>query len=169
MVLAGADILASDVFITRYIRKQATEAVTSSVTLQDDDELMVALAIGNWHVRLIASANSGSSTPNIKIAWTFSGTATTQRHVLGPGLATTDNTANTTAAGSGIMRQTAHGLTTAIPYGLTTSASIREDILLEVTVAGTLQLQWAQNTSNATATNVTGASFLLIDKLEAPS
>lgn len=157
--LANADVFA---------RKTADETVTSSTTLQDDDHLTMALGVGTYVVQAMYHV-SGAAAGDVKVAWAFSGTATASyRGGQGPGVSTTDATAAAAAATTvGVVRAAAAGGTTAaitssVPYGVdgTNWSHIQELGLMVVTVAGTLKVQWAQNTSNATGTIMRTGSWL---------
>jgi hypothetical protein len=129
--------------------KDVSETVTSSTTLQDDDELSVVLGIGTWQVEAVLHA-TGASGGDIKIAWTFSGTqGSPGKWCLGPQLGTTDAFATS-------AKMTTAGFSTAVAYGTdgTEESAILEKMLCEVTASGTLQLQWAQNASSGTATTL---------------
>jgi len=127
--------------------KVADEIVNNSTTFQDDDELFFTLEAnavyeGNLHVVY----NSGT-TPDLK--WQFtkpSGATQTDWSFLGY------STASALTYGTGGESATAGGLggkTTADAYGLITTTN-----------AGTLRLQWAQNTANASNTTIYAGSYL---------
>jgi hypothetical protein len=155
---------------TTYIKqKTVTQSVTNSITLVDDSELQVNLDVGLYRVELNMIATSAVTTPDIQVMWTFSGTATSQRQVIGPGPGNNDVTGSTTTAGSGIIRSSSHNLGTAVRYGVDGNATsmITEDILFTVTVAGVLKLQWAQAVANATSTNVPSGARIYVTPLTA--
>lgn len=161
--LAGEVVLAEDIVVPGFILKGTTEAApVSSTTPQNDDELFVTLPVGRWRVEFIGHASSASTTPDIAISWTFSGTlATSSRDGLGPAAGMTDPRAATT------FRSSAQGIGTQATYGVDPAAttSIREDLFLDVSVAGVLNLQFSQGTSNATAVNLTSGSKLYVTSL----
>lgn len=165
MVLAGEKVRASDIRTVRVISKAGTESVTSSTTLQDDDDLVVALEAGkSYRVTLILTVSSGGAeAADIKVAWSFTGTATKAvRSLFGPETAMTDATAT-------LMRWSATALTSSVTYGIDAGAAtaIVEDVVLEdLTVAGTLQLQWAQNSSSGTATTLSNSSRIIVEQVD---
>lgn len=165
--VAGQLIRASDVVRTEYIYKPSAQSVTSSTTVANDVDLVVALDVGQWRVELIGNYTGiASGAGDIKTAWTFSGTLGSQfgRYGTGPD-------PGSTGATSTSISSTARALATAIIYGTidTPTAVFKEDLFLDVQVAGTLQLQWAQGTSAATATNLTAGSRLFITSIVANS
>jgi len=169
-VLAGDDVLASDIWRTRYVYKSASEAVTSSTVLQNDNELFIALPLGQFRVETFLSVTGQNSTTlgGISMAWTNTGTMTgLTRACMGPAFgAIAQTTAN---LGADSSRWTTHGLTTPVAYGGlgTATAIVHEDLLVDVTIAGTLTLQWAQRASTGTATNVGVGSRLMVTQVEA--
>jgi hypothetical protein len=161
MVLAGDVVKASDIYAPSFISKSATETVTSSSTYQNDDDFIVALGVGTWRVQLFAHV-SGAAAADIKVRWNFSGSVSaTGRACIGPQSGTTDATVTT-------MRAAGHGFASDIVYGLdgTNTTIVHEDVFLTVTAPGTLTLQWAQNTGNATGTAMSTSSRMYIDELE---
>lgn len=155
---AGDDIDASHINDRTmfYIAKAGAESVTSSTTYQDDDDLAVTLPVGVWRVQVFLSA-SGLSAAGLKTQWTTTGTITgIGRLCHGP--------AETATPASGDARMVSTGLGNSMIYGLT-SAGVYEDLLVEVTVSGVLQLQWAQNASNGTATTLSTASRMFITQV----
>lgn len=130
-------------------RKASTEAVNNSTVLQNDDELLwaVAASVIYWFEATIQYFST--SVADIKIQWTL-------------------------PAGA-IMRWSAIGVDTALafkcPSALTESSvqsfggdstarviEIRGTVIVSTT-AGNLRLQWAQNTAEATNTQVIDNSF----------
>jgi hypothetical protein len=157
MVLAGAKARASDIKPVNAKSKAATETVTASTTFQDDDDLFIELeAEKSYRVQLFLTVSSGGDeAADIKVTYTFDGTATkSSRTILGPALGATSAIDTT-------VRLSATGLTSSAAYGIDAglAVAIIEDLLLEdLTVAGTLQMQWAQSTSNATGTTLSNTS-----------
>jgi hypothetical protein len=158
--------LSGDPSTPTMMRKAATQTVTSSIVLVNDDDLTVDLEPGAYRVELFAhgSSTNAADTSDIRLAWTFSGTVTAARTCIGPGPVSGNITGDDTTAQTGVMRSSGHAITTSVIYGLTqdASAGIHEDISMEVTAAGTLQLQFAQGTSNATASSLTTASRMYV-------
>ena len=144
-------------------RKLTSQAVTSSTTLVNDTDLAWLLSPGAYRIELFAHASSPSDVPDLRSAWAFSGTlAGNGRSVMGPGVNTT--AAEGQSAGS-VSRSSGHGFATAVQIGLDAGLAasvLHEDLLVTVTVAGTLQWQWAQGTSNANATTVSTASRMYV-------
>lgn len=140
-----------------YVYKASAETVTSSTTLQDDDELFVTLPVGVWQITVILSVQ-GAAAGDFKMSYTFTGgtTGTPGRIVLGPAAATTDSTATT-------VRATQNGTGTAIAYGVDAAlaSAIREEMLYQVASEGVLTVQWAQNASSGTATTVNAGSRIV--------
>lgn len=148
MVLAGERIRAGDFAGKTYVRKGTTESVTSSTTVQNDDQLVVALAVGTWEVEFFLAV-TGASGGDVRTAYTNTGTMSFLGRFCSGAGATTGDIAD------GTLQSTVRSITTEVVYGLTSTTTqmfIRERILVEVTVAGNLQLQWAQGTSSGTAT-----------------
>lgn len=162
--LAGETALASDLSRVRVIKKAAGESVTSSTTIQDDDDFVVTLDAGKvYRIELYASI-SGATGGDFRVAWGVTGGVAqyTGRHVQAAATATTD-TLNTS------IRTSVHNLSTEIIAGTeATGGSHQESFLVETFTAGasgTLRLRWAQGTSNATATTLGTSSFMVITEV----
>lgn len=161
--VAGQLIRASDIVHTEFIYKAVTQGVTSSTVLVNDNDFLVTLPVGQSRVEFIGNS-TGISTGagDLKIAWTFSGTLGTSfgRYGTGPAPGSVDPT-NTSVS------STARSLATTIIYGTidTPTVGFKEDLYLDVTVAGVLQLQFAQGTSAATASNMSAGSRMFITTL----
>lgn len=164
---AGDLVRAVDIPVTEYINKSGSESVTSSTVLQSDDHLTTSLAVGQWRIQTYLTA-TGAAAGDIRVAWTNTGTmSATGRACFGPGSANTD----VTGAANNAHRDTANTLTANVIYGTdgSNSSAINEDLLIDVTVAGTLTLQWAQGTSSGTATTLSTSSRMYITPVEAAS
>lgn len=135
----------------RAARKTVAESVTSSTSMQNDDELLVAFEAGGAAYLLDAVVfYSASATGDIKFGLAVgAGTLGGRWSItsLDPAAGTTrlDSaaaTATLTAGGDGTIR----------------AAVIRGVIV--PTAAANLRLQWAQNVSDVTATQVAPSSYL---------
>jgi hypothetical protein len=134
---------------TSFVKKTATESVTNSTTLQNDDELVlpvVANAVYKVELALIFDGVSGSG--GLKMAWTAP---------AGASMAWGDvNFAAAQSPGTTVSRNTGGAGVNVIQtvWGTLTTAG----------TAGSLQLQWAQVTANGTATRVFPGSYLEIER-----
>lgn len=155
--LVTADLLTS--MLPQTYTKASSTARTSTTTLADDPDLAgIALAVGTYHVKLLIRWTAAGATPDLKTRWGFTGTwNNTSRLTIGPGLT---NTAAATAvtptrfADAATNADSAYGGLSG-PYATTEEAY---DVV--VTVAGSMSLQWAQNTSDPAAITVNaGSSF----------
>lgn len=151
-----------------YIIKLATETVTNSVTLQDDDELKVTLVAGRTYLIQLRAICGVTAAQDIKMAWLRTGTLNHAgaRMCTGPSINTTDVSGTAPAATTvGVIRRSGgHSLTTAVNYGLdgTSTAAIEETFIIQVDVTGVLTLQWAQNTAAAaTSATVIAGSYII--------
>lgn len=141
-----------------FVIKKAANENSTSTTLQDDDDLAAALAVGLWRVEIALTA-TGATGNDIKTAWSNTGTMTIVRSCIGPNL-------STTSTDDGGILSKAVTSTSSVSYGLTSGNHyIREELYCDVTVAGTLQLQWAQNTATGTTT-LSSSSRMFITQLE---
>lgn len=163
--LAGGIVDVTDFPRMRYIRKSANESVTSSTTMQDDNDLAGIVLAANQVYRVdFFPAVTGAAAGDVKFAWTVSGTVAGlgTRNCLASTIGTTDH-ANTT------VRISRHNLTTQVAYGLdgSTTGMIWETFLVDGgSLGGTLTLQWAQSTSNATATQLSTSTYMTIQEVE---
>lgn len=133
------------------VTKTATETVTASMVLQNDDALKFAmLANTTYRFRATLHATSTSTAPDIRVS------------INGPAAATL------IAWGAHQLTNLAAGVSSNA-YGATLAAQITSTapaiVVIEGTIqnganAGDLQVQWAQNTSDAAATNVLKGSYL---------
>lgn len=153
---AGQKLRASDLnnFLPIMARATADTSKTSNTTLGNVTGLAVAVAASTEYALDGYLAYTGNSTGDIKFAWTIPTGLTghwgiSSDDTTTPGdLKTSIATAYTTVitAGGGSLNATVKG------YMLTSNA-------------GTLQLQFAQNTSDGTATVVKAGSWIRLTKL----
>jgi hypothetical protein len=141
------------------IVKTTNESRTLSTTLSADSALQAVLGVGVRYVKCIVFLQTANATMDYRYASAFTGgtaavIAAYRRHTNAGATAGTDNE-NTLA------------LTTQIPstaVAATTSgiAKVEIEMLLDVTVSGTWQFQWCQNTSDAGALTVLRGSNIYI-------
>lgn len=160
--LAGDPVYSTDITRPLYIRKSANQSVTSSTVKVADADFVIALPIGVFRIETVLAA-TGADAGGVSINWAFTGTtASSNRIGIGPG------TSSTTYDNHETLVSSAKAITSSIAYGTDAGGAvgIREDLHLEISVTGTLTMQWAQNVSNATATTLTGSSRMIITQLE---
>jgi hypothetical protein len=142
-----------------YAWKTASESVTSSTALQDDDELALPVEPFSVYLLLACYSVSGPTGADIKISFTVPTGAQGRRHNLGLSTPATSTTGNS--------RISVHGLTNTATYGTTSTpvSIIEEGVIGTEALGGVLQAQWAQVTSNATATVVEASSFMRLQRV----
>lgn len=135
------------------VMKASTETVNNSATLQNDDELLLAVAANTTYRFLARLLFTSPTTPDIKFGFTYpaGATATYTLHGIAPGgsFAAFHQTETTISAQEGTGSASACTM-----IGTWTISSS----------AGTVQLQWAQNTANASNTQILPGSFLELVK-----
>jgi len=142
------------------VRKTSNESVVSSTVLQNDDVLLFAVAANEiWLVQLILLWDSGN-TGDLKWAFTWPAGATAHVTCVSPvaGAGVTGlsyQTTITSGTGSSLEQlQAGTGIVTKF-----------DGVLINGGTAGNLQFQWAQSTSDGTATIVKANSTLWAVKL----
>lgn len=143
--------------------KTASLDRASTTTLADDPDLTLTLAASATYEVTFRLYYAALDAAKFKTAWTVPSGASGFRSAVGAGTASTDATAATTS------RFGAHNFTTAITYGTRNHATnlcfAMETAVLTTSSSGTLALQWAQDTSNATATRLAAGSFLRVKRI----
>lgn len=151
-------LLASDVRAAMPVQaiKSADEGVTSSTTLQPDDELALALLAGvEYRLSGLIILTGAAAAGGAAIAFTWPGGVTVEW--TGWGLA---------VAGGPNDNAVRNSSGTSSPFGTsgaTLVPAVIEGTILPASTAFTLQLQFAQSASNATATVVKAGSRLRAD------
>lgn len=145
--------------------KYYDETVTSSTTLQNDDELFVKLPSNSlFEVQLVAIYSSTSSTPDIKFDWSASG----DYHVYNGGRVYITNYSDASDWTDLPLHMNNYALTSSVVTGTLVSGEYPhfERIIIKTGDGGcTLQLRWAQNTSDGTAVQVDKGSYIIVYKL----
>jgi hypothetical protein len=163
------DATTFDQMVPNIVTKVATNSIVSNVTLANDSELTgIALGIGTWEIEVMLWATGvAAGASNLKTGWAFTGTltGTPNRALVGPAAT---NTAVPTAITLMNMSTAAYNSTTQI-YGLgsATVPAVALEICpnFVVSVAGTLSIQVAQGTSNATATVIQPGSRVKVRQI----
>ncbi len=134
--------------------KTSDESVTSSTTLQDDDDLTVTLAANTtYRIEMLVIVVTASGTPGLKMAM---------------------NEPDGTYGISGTYSEGISGTTLSMATGLTEITGIGSSYPVYISLDGVAQtggtggaftFQWAQNTSNATAVYVKAGSWIKATKL----
>lgn len=132
------------------VRKTSDETVNNSAALQNDDDLLMALAANEVWAFEAYLIYTTPATPDIKFAFTVPAGATLQW-----GTVAYDS--------AGVLVQvdvSASGTSKDFVDGTSYSIFI-QGVVLNGANAGNLQLQWAQNTMNASNTKVLTGSYLI--------
>ena len=152
-VLAAADV--NNWFVPLVAYKTSNQSVTSSTTLVNDNALSLAVAANAVYRMELGMTYTADTAGDIKIAWTTPASSTIAQAVC-MGLSTTAATSSDDFT---------VGASSAPPFGGigagSPAATLYIFIFTTAGTAGTLQLQWAQNTSSATATTVQTGSYLI--------
>lgn len=133
------------------VTKGSNESVTSSTTVQNDDELLFTATDGTGYAVdfCLVYANAAGTNPDIK--FDLGEDSTTRGSFIVDYLSTAD-TATSTAV---VANQTA-----TIAAGTTTTKRVAQGWGWHTGAGGTFRIRWAQNSSNGTATIVYAGSYL---------
>lgn len=137
----------------------------SNTTLADVTGMAKYLTVGTWSVDVhLALTTTTPAAADAKTGFTFSGSVVAANQFI-QGNATT----TTDVGDSGHIRSTVHNLTTAVSHGAdgSTAAYVHIHLFLIVDAPGTLQLQFAQNTSNGTQSGLSTASHMIAQQIGA--
>lgn len=158
-VAAGQKILAdhNNDLVPIFARKTVTETVNNSAALQNDDALFVSVAANTvYHFEGRITHNSGT-TPDFKADWTYPAGLTMAYSRLGVGLA---------GGGNVHLLFVSDQTTVILDDGFAADRSFMMwGLVIVAGTAGTLQFRWAQNTANASNTNVLAGSYLKLTKV----
>ncbi|MGW7424431.1 hypothetical protein ACWGJB_31120 [Streptomyces sp. NPDC054813] len=145
------------------IYKQNDFTMTSTTTFASDPELQMTLAANSTYRVEFYLHYAALDAARLKTQWLVPASASGNRSALGPDLG--QILSSTSSGGTG--RFGVHTFTTAVTYGTRDSASSQCVAIEEGTVTtgasgGTLAIQAAQATSNATASKIAAGSFMRV-------
>lgn len=132
---------------------------TSTASPADDPDLQFDLAANAVYLVEFFLYYSAISAAGFLTVWRIPDGAAGNKGIQGPGSSATASDANNISMRSGV-----HGLTTLnVAYGTRNSATNQcfayEESSLATQSAGTVAIQWSQNSSNATATRLAQNSW----------
>lgn len=145
-----------------FVVKKVLESVTSSDVLQDDDVLTFTLAKATtFQITLSLHAESASGTPDLKFTFTYSQVASSiSVHCNGLDL----NAANPQEFDLEFLGdEKVLILTAGVHYPLDCEGIIETSPVAD----GTFTFQWAQNTSNGSATTVDRLAYMRLSDVAA--
>ncbi len=150
------------------IYKATTESVTSSTTLQNDNDFSFTVRASTAYAVESCIFTDGALDPAGGLKMDFTGPASASM--------LWNNGGPNGAGGSGTVTDynaVAEGLAPGSPRGVATNAATPmtyrpAGTLVVAGTAGTLQFRWAQRTSNATATRILGGSWMRLSKISFP-
>lgn len=133
-----------------FARKTSDETVNNSTTLQDDNELFVSVAANQVYKLHLMVGYSSGTTPDFKINFSLPSGATMPRSSFITG-----------GTGAAVQHGTFTGASVVGIDGQGSDASLQIwGTVVMGSTAGTVTLQWAQNTLNASDTIVRSGSTL---------
>lgn len=161
----GAEVQGSDLAAISkeigglFVVKTVDETVTSSATLQDDNELFIAALANKTYVLGGLLIYASNATPLFKVGWTVPAGATLNWTIGGM-----DN--SVTAANNGNIDRALYTQATAATIGVDGVANsivaTPSGLLTMGSTAGNLQCQWAQAVSNGVGSIMKAGSYLTL-------
>lgn len=141
--------------------KTSTESVTSSTTLQNDDQLVLPVSASAKYAFEGILYYDGAVGGGLKTAFTVPASATLRWAGSG-----SDITAAPVASYSTVVATASAGVISysCIGAGTTQAVHIKGTTVISTT-SGNLQLQWAQSASSATATRIFLDSWLRLTRI----
>jgi hypothetical protein len=132
--------------------KSVAESVTSSITLQSDDALLLQLAANAvYYFRLKVGYTAANGTGDLKLGWLLPSGAIM-------GYALYGNSGGSATSGFWESQSSVPAVT---GNGATPVSVVMRGAVATTSTPGVMQLQWCQHTSSATATIVLPGSSLL--------
>lgn len=148
-------VSANSTIVTRY--KTSDESVSNSNALQDDDHLFATLGAGEvWEVEGMLDFSSSSTTPDVAFGLSVPSGATFK-------LSYHSNDGSPTGFRAGVLSSGTASVE--IPAGGSAVVFVR-GIVIMGSGSGTVRLQWAQNTADATPTTARTSSYLKFTRIQ---
>jgi hypothetical protein len=140
------------------VRKSADQSVTSNTTVANDSQLKFAVAASETYIfNIWLFLDAANATPDIKLTCTGPSGSTV---LWSPGQAMYLVDATPTV---GTVQ--ASGVTASYFVDANLRPLVLQGTILNGVTAGDLTLQWAQNTSSATATTIKAGSYIIATKV----
>jgi hypothetical protein len=157
---AGHDVIVSDFdALGVFALKTANESVTSSTTLQNDDQLVLAVAASAKYFMEMFIPYTGAASPAGDLKMGFTGpsgaTMTWANFGVNSSALTAYNVVGEALAGGRAVGTN----------GATTMCCQPKGYLQTSTTSGNLQFQWAQNSSSGTATTILAGALLKLTRI----
>lgn len=144
--------------------KAGTTNRSATTTLVDDPDLTVPLVANAVYRVVVYLHYAATNTAAFKTQWTVPSGATGNRSAVGP-----DQGVTLGSSSGGQGRFGVHAFNTAVIYGTRNSTTLQcvalEEGTIFTTSAGTLAIQWAQGTSDASVTSLSAGSSLHLQRL----
>ena len=148
-----------------FIRKPSNESVTSSITLQDDNDFAFAVAANSVYTLesfIIYNGVIDGGTGAGALKMQFTGPAGAAMTWANYGANTSGGVTNYNVVAESLTA----GAPRAVPTNAGTSMTCQpKGTLVTAGTSGTLQFRWAQGSSNATATVVQANSWMKLTKI----
>lgn len=146
--------LNTDLEKTKIIYKSSDETVNGSDTLQDDNELTFAIGANEKWAFTIYLRTSSGATPDFKYSLSVPSGATFT-------FWSTYNVTQVSNLGGGYTDKAVVDGSGSFPIG----SDIANGSVINSSTTGSVTLQWAQNTSNASDTKLLAGSYIIAHKL----
>ena len=161
------NVVATNIYDAKYKIKASDESLSSSTTLQDDNELLYTFPGGNKKYEVIAMISPSStltSSADFKCDWSISSDLTVDsRWCLGSG------NSSTSIINSETLQVRKCDYSDVINYNITAGFghAIREKLIIDTgATGGTLTFRWAQENSSASSIKVQAGSYLRIARIK---
>ena len=146
-----------------FVIKQTQESVSSSTTLQDDDELTITLAANTlYSFESIVYFTKATSGPDAKMLW-VAADGSYDVHVI----KTDDTSAASAALVGGLNEATAASVISTLSSAGDITYAYSRGQIKTAGAGGAFKLQWAPNTSTANALNLEANSWMRATKIGA--
>jgi hypothetical protein len=145
-----------------FVRKTGDESVTTSAAMQDDDHLTVTLDASATYLIQYGFYYSASLAGDFKWQWVGPSDLVGKHGAMRLSNSATSSEGNIRASGGAFTSGTSSVLSAG---GTTGTAYVQGDALVVTTTGGAFKLQWAQETSDGTATQLLTYSWMLARRL----
>lgn len=164
VTIAGELVVAGQYFPETIYRTTDLDRA-STTTFAADPVLQATLAANAKYLIEVYMSYGALAAADLKTQWTVPAGATGNRSCFGPGSSASDSSATNI-----VVRCNVSNFSTSIPYeGVRNSQTnltlAWETGMVTTTTGGTMSLDWAQNTSNATGSRMGAGSWMRVTRL----